>query len=226
MELRKGIAISPGVAIAPAVIPEAEEYRIHRRSIATKETSRESDRAERAIQLSVEQLDSQRDQVATTLGRDTAAIFDWHIGLLRDPRLFQQIQEAIRKRHFTAAYAIATVMRQYHRRFLSISDPVIAQREKDVTDIERRLMRNVLGDAGEDLEHLSEDSVLVSHDLTPSQAVQLANTHVAGIVTDIGGQTSHTAIVAKSLGIPAVMGLTGITDVVSGGDTVIVDGTH
>jgi phosphotransferase system enzyme I (PtsI) len=226
MEIKKGIPISPGVAIGPAVVSETEEYRIHRQRIAGLEVNDEILRAKGAVAKSIEQIVHQREQVNQTLGRDTAAIFDWHVGVLEDPRLMQQIEDAIREKLYSAPHAVATVMRQFHNRFLQIKDPVIAQRERDVADIEKRLMRNALGDSREDLLHLTEDAILISHDLTPSQAVQVTQSRIIAIGTDMGGQTSHTAIVLKSLGLPSVMGLSGLSGTVSGGDTVIVDGTH
>jgi phosphotransferase system enzyme I (PtsI) len=117
-------------------------------------------------------------------------------------------------------------MRTYQRRFHDMKDPLIRERVRDVQDIERRLMRHLLGQAREDLSHLTEPVVVIARDLTPSQAAHLDTTKVVGVATDAGGLTSHTAIFARSLEIPAVMGLEDATTCVSGGDLVIVDGTH
>ena len=117
-------------------------------------------------------------------------------------------------------------MRRYANTFLAMSDRYLSERVKDIHDIERRVLRSLIGQKHEDLLHLSRDVVVIAHDLLPSQTAALDRVHVRGFATDVGGRTSHTAIVARAMGIPAVVGLGNITSEVSGGDTVIIDGTR
>ena len=115
-------------------------------------------------------------------------------------------------------------MRVYIRKFQDIKDTYLAERVSDIFDIERRLLRNLLGEKREELKNLTQEVVLIAHDLTPSQTALLDTEKVKGFATDVGGRTSHTAIVARALGLPAVVGLGTITTDVFGGDTVIIDG--
>ncbi|MGD0139700.1 MAG: phosphoenolpyruvate--protein phosphotransferase, partial [Tepidisphaeraceae bacterium] len=126
----------------------------------------------------------------------------------------------------TAEYAVGVVMKKFAAVFSTMSDRYLAERVKDIHDIERQLLQRLLGQHRLDLSHLTSDVVIIAHDLLPSQAASLDRRHVKGFATDAGGRTSHTAIVARSMGIPAVVGLTDITSDVSAGDLVIIDGNH
>ena len=226
MQILTGIAVSPGVAIADAVVLDAEELRIPRRTVQPSEAPEEVSRLNAAIAVSIEDLDKQRSKVRARLGNDAADVFNWHIGVLKDAHLRRDVVALIEQKHYSAAYASSTVMRNQQRRFLQMTDPLLAERIRDVQDIERRLLRNLLGAAGEDLAHLSQDIVLVAHDLSTSQAAHLSATRVAGVALDVGGPTSHTAILLRSWGRPAVLGLQNLSSLVSGGDLIIVDGVN
>src|SRR5207302_5753666 len=117
-------------------------------------------------------------------------------------------------------------MRRYAHRFQEMTDRYFSERVKDVYDLERRLLRNLIGQKREDLAHLTRDVVVIAHDMLPSQTAALDKLHVKGFATDVGGRTSHTAIVARAMGIPAVVGLGDITGEVAGGDLVIIDGNR
>jgi len=158
-------------------------------------------------------------------GQDTGAIFDFHVSVLKHGKLRQQILDTVAQRKYSAAYAVSVVMQGYQRRWRNMRDQFFAERYRDVQDIENRLLRNILGDQREDLSRLTEEVILIAHDLSPSVTANLSQTKVRGVAMDYGGLTSHTAIVARSLGIPAVMGLKDISVCTAGGDTVIVDGT-
>jgi len=225
MEIKKGIPCSHGVAIANAVVLDSEEYRISRAHVSREDIPKELGHLARAFDASLAELDQLREATTHQLGQDTAAIFDFHSGLLTQGRLREQISGLMEQKSYSAAYAVREVLRGYQRRFQRMQDQLLRERFKDVRDIERRLLRHLCGDGGEDLAHLTESTILVAHDLTPSQSANLAHTQIVGLAMDAGGLTSHTAIVVRSLGIPAVMGLKDISTVVSGSDTVIVDGT-
>lgn len=226
MHVLTGMSVSPGVAIAEAVVLDAEELRIPRRTVAPGEEPAEVTRLDEAIESSVEDLTIQRANVRENLGQDVADVFNWHIGVVKDPPLRRDIVALIEEKRYSAAYAVSTVMRQRQRRFTQMTDPLLAERIRDVQDIERRLLRNILGEAGEDLAHLTSEVILIAHDLSTSQTARLSETRVAGVALDAGGPTSHTAILLRSFGRPAVVGLGNLSSVVSGGDVVIIDGSQ
>jgi phosphotransferase system enzyme I (PtsI) len=226
MEILRGIAVGPGVAIAEAVILEAEDYRIPYRTVPASEVATELAHLERAVAESVQELKEQEEWLNTHLGRDAANVFEWHIGVLNDERLRKSIERLIEEKQASAAYATSSVMRNYQRRFLQMSDPLLVERIRDVQDIEKRLLRHILGERREDLAHLTQPAILVAHDLTPSQTARLPDTKIVGVALDAGAATSHTAILLRSWGNPGVIGLNDISTRVSGGDVVIVDGTN
>lgn len=226
MEIFTGTSVAAGVAVAEAVVLEAEDYRIPERTIPAEDVSRQFELLESALSQAVAELQAQNDDLASHVGKDAADVFRWHIGVLEDPRLRGQIEGLIHKHRYSAAYATSTVMRNQQRRFLQMSDPLLAERIRDVQDIERRLIRNILGEGREDLAHLTKPVVLVAHDLAPSLTATLVNTKVVGLALDAGGPTSHAAILLRALGRPAVIGVSDIATRVSGGDLVIVDGSN
>lgn len=225
MEIKKGIAVSPGVVIAGAVVLDTGEYRIPYRTVPEDQVAGELEKLRQAFDGSVAELNSLREMTARQLGNDIASIFDFHYGVLTQGRLREQIALHIEEQKFSAAYAVREALRGYQRRFLKMQDQLLRERYKDVLDIERRLLRHLVGQEHEDLAHLTESAILVAHDLTPSQSANLVKTKVVGLAMDVGGLTSHTAIVVRSMGIPAVMGLQNISTAVSSQDTVILDGT-
>jgi phosphotransferase system enzyme I (PtsI) len=225
MEIKRGIAVSPGVAIAGVVVLDSQEYRIPRRAIKAEEIPQELERLEAGFRASLNDLQNLRDTTAHQLGKDIAAIFDFHYGVLTQKRIRDQIAGLVKERKCSAPHAVCEVFRGYQRRFLNMRDALLRERVKDVRDIERRLLRHLVGTGAEDLSHLKQPVILVAHDLTPTQSANLAKTKVVGVAMDAGGLTSHTAIVVRSMGIPAVMGLKDMSSAVSGSDTVILDGT-
>ncbi|MCL2329695.1 MAG: PEP-utilizing enzyme, partial [Phycisphaerae bacterium] len=225
MEIKKGIAVSPGVVIASAVVLESGEYRIPYRTVPDDQESAELEKLREAFDSSVAELNSLREATAQQLGSDIASIFDFHYGVLTQGRLREQIASLIHQQKYSAAYAVREALRAYQRRFLKMQDQLLRERYKDVRDIERRLLRHLVGQQSEDLSQLAGPTILVAHDLTPSQSANLAKTQVVGVAMDVGGLTSHTAIVVRSMGVPAVMGLQNISTSVTTGDTVILDGT-
>ncbi len=225
MEIKKGIGVSPGVAICQAVVLDAEEFRIPERRIKPERVGDEIGRLERALTRSREELVELRDHTADRLGAETAAIFDFHLGLINDESLLKEVKQVIGKSDVTAEFAVSSILMNYAKGFLEMPQ-YLAERVKDVYDIKNRILRHLIGQSRESLTHIDEDAILLAHDLTPSQTANLDRKHIRGIGTDAGGQTSHTAIVAKALGIPAVMGLNDVTALVSPGDTVIIDGNR
>jgi phosphotransferase system enzyme I (PtsI) len=229
MEIKKGIGVSPGVVIGTAVVLDAEDLLIPKRQVEVDQVPHEVERFERAVADSIADLTKLRDSLTAQAGDDVSGvsgIFDFHMGVLRDKSTLRQIVDEIRKNHTTAEYGVSTVMRRYANTFLAMADRYLSERVKDIHDIERRILRNLIGQKHEDLLHLKSDVIVIAHDLLPSQTAALDRVHVKGFACDVGGRTSHTAIVARAMGIPAVVGLGNMTAEVSGGDTVIIDGTR
>jgi phosphoenolpyruvate-protein phosphotransferase (PTS system enzyme I) len=226
MEIKKGIGVSPGVVISTAVVLDAEDLVIPRRRVEPEELVEEINRLNRAVADAIAALTTLRDDVATRHGKEIGGIFDFHLGILRDQSILKQIAGEIQKQQTTAEHAVSIVMRRYANMFLQMADRYLSERVKDIHDIEKALLRALVGQKHEDLAHLTRDVIVIAHDLLPSQTAALDKLHVRGFATDVGGRTSHTAIVARAMGIPAVVGLGNITAEVSGGDTVIIDGTR
>ena len=225
MKIKKGIGVSPGVAIAPAVVVDTEQFDVPERHVPVDLAQAELGKLRKACTISRKEILDLRKSTAQRIGKETAGIFDFHLGLLNDKVLQKKFAEAILSGHVTAEYAVATVLRNYAKEFLAMPE-YLAERVKDVYDIETRILRNLIGQQRQKLSHLTKDRNVLAHDLTPSQTASMDRRHVLGLAMDAGGQTSHTAIVAKALGIPAVVGLNDVTAEVDSGDTVIIDGTR
>ena len=226
MEIKKGIGVSPGVVISTAVVLDAEDLVIPRRHVEPEQLPGEVNRLSAALTSSAADLSRLRDDVTGRHGKEIGAIFDVHLALLHDRGLVNQIVNEIHAQRVTAEYALSVVMRRYASKFEQMTDRYMSERVKDIYDIEKRLLRTLIGQKREDLAHLTRPVVVIAHDLLPSQTAALDRKHVVGFATDVGGRTSHTAIVARALSIPAVVGLGNLTSEVTGGDTVIIDGTR
>ena len=226
MEIKKGIGVSPGVVIGTALVLDAEDFVIPKRQIAPSAVDAEVSRLDQALKKSVAQVGEHRDAITTKHGADIGKIFDFHLGILNDSKLVGQLHQEIKDHHTTAEYAVSIVMRKFANQFSAIRDRYLSERVKDIHDIERRLLENLIGQRHQDLAHLTQDVVVIAHDMLPSQTAALDRAHVKGFATDVGGRTSHTAIVARAMDIPAVIGLGNITGEVNGGDIVIIDGNH
>jgi len=226
MEIIKGIGVSPGVVICSAVVLDAEDYRIPQRQVPGTQTRREIQRLRRAFTDATGELTRLEDSQGDLWDRRIKDIFAVHLHFLRDRTLRRRITELISEKQYTAEYAVSVVMRDVARRFGQAQDQYISERASDIYDIERRLLRHLIGERREDLQHLSEPVVVVAHDLTPTQTAGFDQEFIKGFATDAGGRTSHTAIVARSMGIPAVVALANVTDEINPGDTIIVDGNR
>ncbi|MGA3066522.1 MAG: phosphoenolpyruvate--protein phosphotransferase [Tepidisphaeraceae bacterium] len=226
MEIKKGIGVSPGMVIGTAVVLDAEDLAVPKRQIAQADVDAEVARFDLAVQETIGDLIKLRDDIVAKQGREIAGIFDFHIGILRDPSVMKPVAEEIRGNFSTAEYAVSSVMRKYANVFSKMNDRYLSERVKDVHDVERQLLRRLIGQRRHDLTKLETDVIVLSHDMLPSQTATLDKRHVKGFATDAGGRTSHTAIVARAMGIPAVVGLGDITSEVNSGDLVILDGNH
>jgi phosphotransferase system enzyme I (PtsI) len=226
MITKKGINASPGVAIGPALVLDTEEYRIPHRTIDPALCALELRNLDAALAAAREEVAELRAAAARKLGDKTAVIFAFHEQFIADPKLRESVAEQIERRHFTAAYAFGQLMKERQRLFRNVADPYLKERVRDLADLERRVLRHILGRTRENMTRLTEPVIIVANDITPSQAVSLDRRHVLGFAINVGGQTSHTAIIARMLGIPAVVALGDITTDVAGSETLIVDGSN
>ncbi|MBN2584671.1 MAG: phosphoenolpyruvate--protein phosphotransferase [Planctomycetes bacterium] len=226
MEVLKGIPVSPGVVQAPAIVLDSEEMVIPQRQIREDEVDGELGRLKAAIEKSSAELNDLSRQVSETVGEQLGAIFQVHHAMLNSAQLQGEFEEAIRARHVCPEYAVSMVLHGYARKFRDMKDEYLAERVQDVYDIERRLLRHLIGAKREQLRTLDRPHILVAHDLTPSQTAALDRTMVLAFATDVGGRTSHTAIVARAMGIPAVVGLQTVSTDSNGGDDIIIDGNR
>jgi phosphotransferase system enzyme I (PtsI) len=225
MEIKKGIAVSPGIAIAKPLVIDSEDYRIPRRSILPSAKVAEVKRVKDAFQKAaaeLEKIDSD-DKIAEGKIKD---IFAVHLRFLRDKNLRKKVTDLVYNDLLTAEYAVSTILRDIANHFASVPDRYISERTTDIYDIEKRLLKHLLGRKREDVEHINHEVVIVAHELGPTQTAGFDRKFIKGFATDAGGRTSHTAIVARSLGIPAVVGLEDVTRNVDPTVTVVIDGNR
>ena len=226
MQKLQGIAVSPGVAVGEALVMDNEGFRIPRRFVARDAVEHELERLEAAMAAAGAEIERNRAAVSRELGDQYAAVFSAHLQMLRDPTLRVELESMIRERHYSPEYAVSRALRRYAKVFQTIESSYLAERANDIFDIEKRLLRNLLGRRREELAHVISPVIVLAHNLTPSETASLNRQFVRGFVTEVGGPGSHTAIVAEGLEIPAVVGTGPFMTDVSGGDVVIVDGDH
>ncbi len=224
MQKLQGIPVSPGVAIGEALVLDAEGFRIPERFVSRDAVAAELVRLERAVQAAAEELARHRDTITRELGPKYGAIFAAHLELLQDVQLREEIEHLIRQEHYSAEYAVSRAFRRYAQAFQRVTNPYLAERVNDIYDLEKGILRHLLGRRREQLSDLSSPVLVLAHNLTPSETANLDRRFVRGFVTEVGGPGSHTAIVAAALEIPAVVGTGAFLTEVSGGDLVIIDG--
>jgi len=219
----QGIAVSPGVTIGEALVLDSEGFRIPRRFVERSAVDTELERLRHAVAETAREIERNRDAVQAELGEQYAGIFQAHLAMLHDERLQEELASAVRDRNWWPEYAVSRTLRRYAKVFQSL-DNHISQRAHDIYDIEKSLLRNLLGQRRETLAAISQPVIVLAHNLTPSETANLDRRFVKGFATELGGPGSHTAIVAEGLEIPAVVGLGPFLADVSGGEPVILDG--
>ncbi|MFA5975893.1 MAG: phosphoenolpyruvate--protein phosphotransferase [Elusimicrobiota bacterium] len=222
----RGIAASPGIGIGKAFIVKEESLSYVFRSLAKDEIKKEIHRFRQAIAKTRADVLETREKVLKVLGKSHAALIDAHLLILEDALFSKDIEKKITQEMMNAEAALVAVLDGVGRMFDQLGDEYFRQRKDDVTDIGKRVMRHLLGHAGSQLSELTSRSIVVAHDLSPSDTMRLRDDLVEGFATDIGGRTSHTAILAQGLEIPAVVGLRELVAQVKAGDTLIVDGNE
>lgn len=219
----KGIAGSEGIGIGKVVIIEDHDITIETKHVP--ETDSEIARLQEAIEKFVEITNKMADKMDETVGKKDADILRGHIQMLQDPMIEEQISSLIVAEKITAEMAVDQVLEQTAEMFSQIPDELLQQRATDFRDIKVRMIKLLMGIEDVDISQVPAGTVLVAKDLTPSMTAGIKPENIEGILTEMGGKTSHSAILARAMEIPAVLSIDGICDIVKNGDTVVLDGT-
>ena len=214
----KGIAASPGIAVGKALVLKKENIIIERNKIDDLE--KEKSRFREAIKVSRTQIEMIKEKA----GEEQGNIMDAHIMILEDPELSSNVDDKIQSENINVEAALDDVLNLFISIFESMDNEYMKERAADIKDVGQRLLMNLLGKEIPNLSLLKDEVVLVAHDITPSDTAQMDRQKVLGFITDIGGRTSHSAIMARSMEIPAVLGLKNITEHIKTGDNVVFDG--
>ena len=218
-----GIAASPGVVFGKALVLKEEPIVLNTQKISADQIDAEVAKFYAGREKTAAQLNSIHEKALRTLGAEKAAIFEGHLMILEDEELEEEILAYLKENLVTADVATNKIIDQQVAVLSEIDDEYLKERAGDIRDIGNRLLRNILGMHIVDLGDIQEESILVAYDLTPSETAQLNLDKVLGFITDIGGRTSHTSIMARSLELPAIVGTNDITTHVKTGDLVILD---
>ena len=224
METLKGIAVSPGIVIGRVFVLDDEHRRIPRRTVRPEQVPIEHDRLWKSLDASIAELNALRERTRAQLGEEAGKIFGVHIGMLSDASLSKPMHELMDREKVTAEYAVWKGLEDLVQVFQKLPDPTFQTKVDDLRDLSSRVIRHLIGEHTGRLKQLSSQAVVVARDLTPSQAAAFDRRHVIAFATDLGGKTSHTAIVARAIGIPAVVGVGYLTRHVTDDLPIIIDG--
>ena len=222
----KGVAASPGIAIGYAYILAGDVVKVEQKHINDNEINAEIKKFKTAIQTTKSDLINIQRKTELKIGDDSTKLFDVYKMLLEDSFIIDEIINRIKNEQLNADYIYFTVMQRFQKSLESTNNEYFSGRVSDIRDVKRRVIRNIQGKSYSLLHNITEETIIVARELTPLDTVQLDRKKVRAFVTDLGGKTSHVAIMATSLQIPAVVGLTDITSSINSGDYLIVDGKH
>jgi phosphotransferase system enzyme I (PtsI) len=220
----QGIGASPGIIIGKAYLVERFKVRLPQKRISPEQVEEEVQRFFNAIQESRNQLTEIKEKILDTEVRKHSFILDVHLMILDDEMLLQDTVDTIRKKKVNTEWALDLTLEKLDTAFQAIEDEYLRERRSDLHYVSARIFRNLLGKKHDDITKIKGKVIVVAHDLSPADTLQMNLKHVAGFITDIGGKVSHTAILSRSLGIPAVVGLEVATSLINGGDLLIIDG--
>ena len=226
MKELKGISASPGVMVGKVFFLDKEEFQIKKRRIRKDMVPKNISRFREALAKTEKEIKEIRTQVTKKLGKEEAYIFDAHLLILKDPYLIKKVTQKVEEKLINVEHSFFQVLETFRESFASMEDSYLKGRAVDIKDVGRRVLKNLLGKERETLATLREEVIVVAHDLSPSDTVSMHKEKVIGFATDMGSKTSHTAIMARALEIPAVVGLKNITQKAQAFDTLIVDGSH
>ena len=221
-----GIPASPGIVFGKALVLKEEKIVLDFQKISEDQIDAEVARFYAGREAAVEQLNSIHQRALKSLGEEKAAIFEGHLMILEDEELEEEIIDYLRSNKVNASVAASKIIDQQVEMLSEIDDEYLKERAGDIRDIGNRLIKNILGMHIVDLGDIAEESILVAYDLTPSETAQLNLEKVLGFITDIGGRTSHTSIMARSLELPAIVGTNDVTARVNTGDYLILDAVN
>lgn len=218
------MAVAPGIAEGKVLIHLQEEEAVPFRDLKEDELDAEVVRFEASLLATREELKALQERLAQSPASGDAGIFDAHLLVLEDPSLIDEVIKSIRADRHNAEFVFHAVAQKFIRTLSAIDDPYLRERAIDLEDVTRRVLRNLLGKSGQRLGGHDRTHIIVADELTPSDTAMLNRENVAGFITEKGSKTSHTAIMARALGIPAIVGLEGITRLLESGCTVLMDG--
>ncbi|MDD5422935.1 MAG: phosphoenolpyruvate--protein phosphotransferase [Candidatus Omnitrophica bacterium] len=222
----KGIPASPGITIGKAFLFGREQYTISRRNIKDEHIPSEIKRFKDALVQTKNEIIDIKKRISEEMGVEHAQIFSAHLLVIDDSMLIEEVVSRLKREKLSIEYVFQDVLKRYIKVFSEMDDEYLKERISDINDVGRRILKNLIGAKEDILSNLKEKVVVVAYDLSPSDTATMHKKNVTAFATDIGGRTSHTAIMAKSLEIPAVVGLETLTKKVENGDEVIIDGTH
>ena len=220
----KGMGVSPGIAIGRALIIEKKIFSAYRVPIKSEEVESEVRRFKESVEKTKGDLKVLRQTVSRSMGEEYASIFDAHALILGDPSFADKVIQKIESEEVNAEWALTEVEEELEARFSSFENEYLRDRSADIKDVGENLLKNLQGVAHHDLSEIDHDVVILADDLTPSDAVRFNRRPIVGFATETGGRTSHTSIIAKSLLMPAVLGVPRLTKIVDNEELVIVDG--
>lgn len=221
----QGVAASPGIAIGKVFLLEDDEFCLIQREIAKDDAKKEVARFREALAKTRAEMLATQEKIFKTLGKEYARLADAYLLILEDPLITRDVIKKIGE-GVNAEYALFRILERVIRSFEMIDDEYFRERKHDIQDVGKKILRHLLGKERRSLAEISGESIVVAHNLTPADTIAMRENMVRGFVTDIGGRTSHTAIVAQSLEIPAVVGMKNATAQVREGMTIIVDGNQ
>lgn len=221
----QGVAASPGIAIGKVFLLEDDEFCLIQREIAKDDAKKEVARFREALAKTRAEMLATQEKIYKTLGKEYARLADAYLLILEDPLITRDVIKKIGE-GVNAEYALFRILERVIRSFEMIDDEYFRERKHDIQDVGKKILRHLLGKERRSLAEISAESIVVAHNLTPADTIAMRENLVRGFVTDIGGRTSHTAIVAQSLEIPAVVGMKNATAQVREGMTIIVDGNQ
>ena len=227
METFHGIPVSPGVSIGRAYVLRSEDsFSVPKSTIEPQSIPTEIVRFEDTLTKTRSELFAIRKKIAQELGHEHSDIFSAHLLILEDRTLIEDVFSKIKEECVPAEYAFSIVIQRYFHAFAQINDEYLRERVADIKDVGRRILLNLRGEKQDSLVHLKEEVIVIAHDLSPSETAMMDREHVIAFATEIGGPTSHTAIMARSMEIPAVVGLDRISHEVQNGDLIVIDGNR
>lgn len=222
----KGIPASPGIVVGKAFLLDREQYVINRRAVKEEGIQDEIRRFKNALIQTKGEILEIKKRISEEMGIEHGQIFSAHLLVIEDSMLIEEVIAKLKKEKLCIEYIFQDVLKRYIKVFSEMDDEYLKERISDINDVGKRILKNLIGAKEDILSGIKEKVIVIAYDLSPSDTAMMHKKNVIGFATDIGGRTSHTAIMAKSLEIPAVVGLEVLTKRAQAGDTLIIDGTH